>query len=206
MCTQALSLCAATPDPDDMMFWIYQGPPGVPAPASDEWTPVGQECLNPQQANAPQAAPVPVVTGEQFRRLPLPAGRVHVQPGSGRTLLNVPTNVYVEAGVALLPTTVLGAPVRVRATPAQFEWSFGDGHRLRTRDPGAPYPDLRTTHTYTAPGTMRLALTTTYRGEYSVAGGPWLPIDGTAAVNSPPQALTVVAARAELVADTVRNP
>jgi hypothetical protein len=198
MCAQALNFCANTPDPADRMFWIYLGPPGVARPALDEWVPAGQVCLAPQQAAGPQ---VPVVTAEDFRRLPLPAGRVHVQPGSGRTLLNVPTNVYVEAGVAVLPTTVLGSPVRVRATPVEYLWGFGDGGQLRTTDPGAPYPDLRTTHTYTAPGPVRLALTTVYRGEYSVAGGVWLPIDGTASVNSPAQPLTVVEARSRLVDD-----
>jgi hypothetical protein len=153
------------------------------------------------QAGGPAA--VPVVTGEDFRRLPLPAGQVHVQPGSGRTLVNVPTNVYVEAGVAVLPTTVLNTPVRVRARPVEFVWGFGDGARLRTSDPGAAYPDLRTTHTYKMPGAVRVVLTTVYRGEYSVAGGPWTPIAGTASVDSPAQPLTVVAARAELVDDIV---
>lgn len=200
-CPETIELCAATPDPEDRLYWIYRGPPGVPTPGPGQWTPAGQACLTPAAAGF-QAA-VPVVTADDFRRLPLPAGRVHVQPGSGRTLLNVPTNVYVEAEVAVIPTTVLGTPVRVRATPAEFEWEFGDGHRLSTGDPGAPYPDLRTTHTYTAPGSVRLTLTTTYRGEYSVAGGPWLPIDGTASVASPAEPLVVVAARAQLVDETV---
>jgi hypothetical protein len=200
LCAQALDLCAGTPDPTDRMFWIYLGPPGVARPGPADWTRSGQVCLPTPTA---AVAPRPVVTAEDFRRLPLPAGQVHIQPGSGRTLLNVPTNVYVEAGVVVLPTTVLGQPVRVRATPVEYTWGFGDGAGLRTSDPGAPYPDLRTTHTYTVPGTMRLTLTTVYRGEYSVAAGAWTPIAGTAAVDSPAQALTVVAARARLVEDTL---
>lgn len=201
LCPQADDLCSGTADPNDRMYWMYTGPPGVPTPTPNQWVPAGQACLSPQQAN--DRAAVPVVTAEDFRRLPLPAGRVHVQPGSGRTLLNVPTNVYVEAEVAIIPTTVLGAAVQVRATPQEYDWSFGDGGRLRTRDSGAPYPDLRTTHVYTVPGSMQLTLTTVYSGEYSVAGGPWLPIAGTASVDSPPQPLTVVAARADLVDDIV---
>jgi hypothetical protein len=46
---------------------------------------------------------------------------------------------------------------------------------------------------------MPIGLTTVYRGEYSVAGGPWLPIDGTAQVVTPPVNVTVVAAHGELV-------
>jgi hypothetical protein len=179
------------------MYWVYEQVDG-----SGNWVQVGQMCLSPEDPAARRRAR-PAVTAEDFRRLPLPAGRVRVQPASGRTLVNVPTNVYVEAPVAVLPATVLGAGVRVRATPVEFVWGFGDGGRLRTGDPGAPYPDLRTTHTYTAPGSVRLSLTTVYRGEFSVDGGAWLPIEGTASVDSPTQVLTVVAARAELVDDTV---
>jgi hypothetical protein len=160
----------------------------------------GQQCLAADEAARQGVAPVPVVTAEDFRRLPLPAGVVHVQPGNGRTLVNVPTNVYLEATTRVIPTTVLGRPARVRATPVEYRWTFGDGGVLRTADQGAPYPDLRTTHTYTAPGRVPVGLTTTYRGEYSVAGGPWLPIEGTAQVVTPPVVLTVVAARSELVA------
>jgi hypothetical protein len=202
-CQQAAQLCAQTTDPTDRMYWFYEGPPGVPNPAPQQWVQTGQACLAPGQGGNQQAVAVPVVTAQDFRRLPLPAGQVHVQPGSGRTLVNVATNVYVEASVAILPTTVLGFPVRVRATPVEYRWSFGDGQSLRTGDAGAPYPELRTTHTYLQPGAVRLGLTTVYRGEYSVAGRPWLPIDGTAAVASAAQPLTVVAARAELVDDTV---
>ena len=192
-------MCLNTADPADHMFWFFAGPPGVPAPAPNQWIRTGQACLRDDQV--PGAAAIPTVTADDFRRLPLPAGQVHIQPGSGRTLINVPTNVYVEAATAILPTTVLGTPVRVRATPISYDWTFGDGHRLHTVDPGAPYPDLRTTHTYAGTGTVALGLNTTYRGEYALPNGPWIPIDGTATVASPAQNLVVVAARAELVQD-----
>lgn len=77
-------------------------------------------------------------------------------------------------------------------------------HLLRhTTDPGAPYPDLRTTHTYTTPGAHTITLTTAYTGQYSVTGGPWLPIDGQAQVPSPPVPLTALTGRNHLVADTL---
>jgi PKD repeat protein len=135
---------------------------------------------------------------EEFRRLPLPAGVVHIQPPNGRTLINVPTNVYVDARTVTLPTQLLGFPVRVRATPAQFRWRFGDGQSLTTDDQGGPYPEMTTTHTYTRPRKAKVTLTTEYTGEYSVAGGPFQPIEGTATVTSPAAALTVLAAENEL--------
>jgi hypothetical protein len=198
LCDPAIANCSAPGGPTQILYWIYQGPAGVTNPTATQWEFTGSQCLGPGQAGT-QAAPVPVVTADDFRRLPLPPGQVHVQPGTGRTLINVPTNVYVGAGTTIIPTTVLGVPVRVQATPSAYDWTFGDGQTMHTTDPGAPYPDLRTTHTYTTPGTVSLGLTTTYTGQYSVNGGPWQPINGTAAVTSPTQALTAVAAHAELV-------
>jgi hypothetical protein len=126
-----------------------------------------------------------------------------VQPPSRRTLVNIPTNLYADASTVTLPTTVLGQPVRVRATPERFHWNYGDGTSRTTADPGAPYPELRTAHTYRRPGTARLQLSTVYSGEYSVAGGAWQPIDGVATVGSPTAALTVLAAENRLVADPI---
>jgi len=180
-----------------MMFWIFIGPPGVTRPVPTQWVRTGQVCLRPDRVTA--GSTVPEFTARDFRRLPLPAGGVNVQPPNGRTLINVPTNVFVDADVTIINTTLLGFPVRVRATPARYSWSFGDGGRLVTEDPGAAYPDLRTTHTYTTPGQRRVELATSYTGEYSVAGGPWLPIDGEATVTSPAVTLTVLAAQSRLV-------
>jgi PKD domain len=98
---------------------------------------------------------------------------------------------------------LLGLAVRVRATPVEYRWDFGDGGELVTADPGAAYPDLRTTHTYAASGRRVITLSTVYRGEYSVAGGPWVPVDGTATVSSLPVPLQVLATRNHLVADPV---
>jgi hypothetical protein len=197
-CRQALALCGGTAAPNDLMMWIFEGPVGVARPLPGQWTRLGQRCMAPGAAAAVRGRPVMSVT--DFRRLPLPAGGVNVQPPNLRTLINVPTNVFVRAPVRVLNTTLLGLPVRVRATPVRFGWRFGDGQSLVTDDPGAPYPDLRVTHTYRDPGSMAVSLSTSYRGEYSVAGGPWLPIAGTAQVASTPVGLTVLAAQNQLQA------
>ena len=192
LCVGATQVCAATGQ-QGISYWLFTRP----ADGTAGWQLAAQQCLQPAEVAA--AAGVPAVTVEQFRRLPWPPALVHIQPGNGRTLVNVPTNVYLEAATRVVPTVLLGQQVQVRATPATYTWSFGDGTTLRTSDPGAPYPDLRTTHVYTRAGTMPVGLTTTYRGEYSVAGGAWLPVDGTADVVTPPADLTVIAARSELV-------
>lgn len=198
LCTEALDACSAMGQ-EGVLYWIYRGL-ARGAGAEGGWQFVGQQCRAPE--DVPEAA-VPVFSAADFRRLPLPAGEVNVQPPNGRTLINVPTNVFVDADEVTLPTELLGFPVRVRAAPSRFIWRFGDGGKLSTKDKGAPYPDLRTTHTYKKPGSVRVRLTTVYTGEYSVAGGPFLPIDGTAEVQSPAAGLTVLAAENHLVADPV---
>ena len=200
LCPTAVTMCVNTPDPRDLGYWVFTAPAGPPAPTADDWHATGEyACRSAADPNDPQAAPDPVVTAEDFRRLPIPAAAIKIQPPNRRTLINIPTNLYANASQVILPTTVLGQAVRVRATPQRFHWTYGDGSIRTTTDPGGPYPVLRTAHTYRRPGTRALALTTTYSGEYSVAGGPWLPIDGVATVNSPGTDLTVLAAENRLV-------
>ncbi len=199
MCQGAIAVCATAATPS-VMYWFFTGPAGVAAPGPGQWSLTSSRCLT--AAQVPGGA-VPVLTEADFKKLPLPPGKILLQPGNGRTLLNVPTNVMVHAPPAIVTTTLLGLPVRVRATAVRYLWSFGDGQTLDTTDPGAPYPDLRTTHTYLDPGTMAITLLTSYEGEYSVAGGPWLPVDGTAQVPSTPVPLDVIEMRAELVPDSL---
>jgi hypothetical protein len=196
-------MCAGTPDPGDLGFWVFTAPAGAGNRNANSWTATGEFTCRGATDSQDPAAVEPVVTAEDFRRLPLPPAKIKVQPPNLRTLINIPTNLYADAAPVVLPTNVLGQPVRVRATPLRFRWAYGDGAVRTTADPGAPYPDLRTAHTYRKPGKRTLSLTTTYSGEYSVAGGDWSPIDGLATVTSPGTGLTVLAARNELVADSL---
>ena len=200
LCSRAIQMCATTPDPGDLGFWVFTAAAGESNRTADSWTATGEYACR-GAADGDDPAVEPVVTAEDFRKLPLPAAAINVQPPTRRTLINIPTNLYAEADPVVIPTTVLGQGVRVRATPMRFRWTYGDGQGLTTTDPGAPYPELRTAHTYRRPGKRTLGLTTTYSGEYSVAGGTWLPIDGVATVNSPGTALSVLAAQNELVAE-----
>ena len=143
------------------------------------------------------------VTAEEFRRLPVTPSTPLYQPASGRGLVNMDLIVYTDPAPQLLSTTVLGVPVTVRATPAEFSWDFGDGSALLvTTDPGAPYPDYTVAHPFRQPGSYEVNLTTTWRGEYQISGeGPWYPVAGTVTTSSVPFSETVVEARSRLVAD-----
>lgn len=141
------------------------------------------------------------VTAEEFRRLPVAPSTPYFQPANGRGLVNMDLIVYTDPAPQLLSTTVLGVPLTVRATPAQFSWEFGDGSApLVTADPGAPYPDYTVAHPFRQPGSYEVQLTTTWRGEYQVDGeGPWYPVTGTVTTTSAPFSETVVEARSHLV-------
>jgi PKD domain len=154
------------------------------------WVNGGSRCT----AAAADAGPVvlPVVTEADLRRLPLPAGVVELQPRTGRALLHVPLVLRTGADVVVRDTTVLGYPVTVRATPTTWTWDLGDGTTLGpTADPGNPYPRATLTHAYGTPGEHAITLTTTYTGEYSIAGLPYRPVAGTATVVSAPTAVHV---------------
>ncbi|WP_250443985.1 PKD domain-containing protein [Actinotalea sp. C106] len=148
----------------------------------------------------PEVAEPVVLSAEQFRELPLLASAVEVQPGHGRALINTDLIVFTVGEPQELSTTVLGVPVAVRATPAQFTWDFGDGTVLQTADPGAAYPDHTVAHPYGSTGTFAVQLTTEWSGQFQVDGsGTWLPVGGTATTVSPAFEVTVESARAQLV-------
>ncbi|GAB3570450.1 PKD domain-containing protein [Spelaeicoccus albus] len=149
-------------------------------------------CLPPEGSNgtpsvvrtATPPPTMPVVSESDFRKFDLPAPRAKVQP-DGWTVTGYPTNMYTNARTTTVNLTILGFPVRVRARPVSFSWDFGDGHTLTTTNTGAkisPGDSPSISHVYTRSGKVRVVLTTHYTGQYSVAGGAWLPIAGQAAV------------------------
>jgi hypothetical protein len=197
LCVPAMSFCASVDAPDSVLYWRYRAVQDA-AGALGAWTYVGQVCRRPSEV---ATTPLPELTLRDFQRLPLPAGGVHVQPGSGRVLVNVDMNVFVSAGPVTLSTTLVGFGVQVRARPVRFEWAFGDGRVLTTTDPGGAYPAMSTTHVYAGVGRRQVSLRTFYAGEYSVAGGAWQPVEGEAVVASAPVAVEVIEARGHLVDD-----
>src|SRR5690606_6514433 len=106
----------------------------------------------------------------EFRRLPLPAPVLNVQPNRDWVLVNIETIVYTDPTPVVLTTQVLGFPVTVEATPTLFTYDWGDGHSLATTDPGRPHPALDVFHEYEALGHVAITLTTQWSGRYQVAG------------------------------------
>ncbi len=146
---------------------------------------------------------LPVLTAEDFRRLPLPAPVLNVQPAADWVLVNKETIVYTDPSAVTLTTDLLGYQVTVEATPTRFTYDFGDGTRpLVTTDPGAPYPAFDTFHVYRDLGTRLITLTTQWSGRYQIAGSPaWRDVDGTAQTTTTSASFEVVERTSKLVAE-----
>ena len=76
LCPRAFDLCAGTSDPEDLGFWVFTAPAGANRTA-ESWTATGEyACRGATDADEPEALE-PVVTAEDFRRLPLPAADIN---------------------------------------------------------------------------------------------------------------------------------
>lgn len=138
----------------------------------------------------------------EFARLPVDGGRLVMQPDRGNVLVNIETIAYVESGVQSFERALLGSPVMLRATPVEYRWDFGEGEPFTTTVPGAPFPEATVWYVYrraTAEGeTRRIAVETTWAGSFSVAGGPWQPIEATVTTTSTTDPFTVITAHTHL--------
>ncbi|WP_212745894.1 hypothetical protein [Sinomonas susongensis] len=154
-------------------------------------------CLYPGQApERPGGGAVVGLGQRELRELPIAAAGLGLQPGR-HTLRGAETNVYADPAVQSFRTTVLGRGVLVRVRPVEHRFDYGDGASLASAAPGGPLPQERwgertaTSHRYTATGEYLVGLVTVFAGEFSVEGGPWQPIPGTAEVPSPPRPVSV---------------
>lgn len=145
--------------------------------------------------------PTPGLVARAFRRLPLPAAELVIQPPNGRTLVNFDTNFYTDNGEFTRTVTLLGRQVELRIWPARYGWRFGDGGQRWTTTPGDRYPHLEITHRYLRKGRVSPSVDTTYAARFRVNGGPWRDVNGTVTIPGTPQGLRVVTARPVLVGD-----
>ena len=173
----------------------------------DEVVPEPEDDEDAEDDGAPEEESEPIiitVTRSDFAELPLELPTVHLQPERDWFLVNMDTLVYTDGAPQMLETTVLDIPVRVRATPVEFSWDFGDGSTpLITTEAGAPWPAQDIAHVYQREAdNVAITLTTTWSGEFQVAGqGPWIPIAGTTSTQSQSAPFRIDAVETRLVAD-----
>jgi hypothetical protein len=158
-----------------------------------------ESCLAERQ----RQVDIPAAAARAFQEMQIAPSRVHVQPPNGWTLVNVDTIAYTERTPRTMNTNLFGVPVEIRAVPSTYSWDFGDGSApLTTTDPGAPYPAHTVAHAYANQGEAAISLTTTWHGQFRLAGEPtWHDVAGEATTVSSSGSLEILAARARLVED-----
>ena len=142
-----------------------------------------------------------------FQEAPIAPGTVTLQP-SPHTLIGAHTNVYVEARPQVFEMELLGQSIRIEVEPTEYTFNYGDGTVYGpVSTPGGPVPEARwgeqtaTSHVYSQTGDVPVSTTTFFSGQYSVNGGPMIPIDGRAEIASPSQILSVWRSESRNVAD-----
>ncbi|MHA7271872.1 PKD domain-containing protein [Arthrobacter sp. TMT4-20] len=158
-----------------------------------------------------EEAPI-VITLTEFESQPIIAAGVFSQPDHFG-LRNAHSNLYAVAQEQEFTFEFQNAQIRLRAWPVSYEWSYGDGSSLVTTDPGSALPgdgfdvETLTSHRYSETGDYLVGLDTLFAGDYSVDGGPWLPVAGQARVTSEPHLMSIWRSERHSVAETcLENP
>lgn len=173
----------------------------TPTAAGDGWS--SPELVEPETCIAP-TLDLAAAAARAFSSMVIQPPPLEVQPPDGWTLVNVETITYTSDAPQELDTVLLGVPVTIRAVPQQFTWDYGDGTVISTSDPGTAWPDHTVAHAYTVPGDTEISLTTTWRGQFRVAGEvEWRDVPGEATTLSTSGTITIYEARTRLVEDTV---
>ena len=168
------------------------------------WTGIGTTCFPDLVPGKPVLGLGQIVAA--FHNTPWAKPTAHIQPEGNVTLVTLATYFEVNWPTAgfqpgeIDTVTLLGTPVRIRPTVQAYRYVFGDGTSFGpTPSAGGAYPDGDITHAYPKAGTYNTHIDITYGGEFSIAGGAWLPIPDSVTVAGSAQPLTVKTANARLV-------
>ncbi|WP_062213704.1 hypothetical protein [Demequina oxidasica] len=124
-----------------------------------------------------------------------------LQPDAAWVYANVPTIALADDTPVVHRANLLGEDVQIRATPANFTWTWGDGESTVTDDPGSPYPNPTLTHTYAhQEGHVTVNLGTSWNGQYRIGDGEWVPFGTAITSESPPITIEIRNPHSQLVA------
>jgi hypothetical protein len=137
----------------------------------------------------------------EFRRLPIVASVLHVQPDASSVLVHMDTIAFADPSPQVLSATVVGVQVEFVVSPVSYSWDFGQDAVFTTTSPGHPWPDQDVAHAYGQPGTGQITLTTTWGATYTLGEDPVArPVPGTATTTSTSAPFEIVELHSQLVA------
>ncbi len=143
---------------------------------------------------------------KKFRSYPIKGSKIQSTPNKF-SLRNGHTHFWASNETQEFKSEISEADVRIKAIPIQWNWNYGDGATRNLNFPGEAMPshtlreETKTSHSYTKTGKFGVRVTTLYRGEFSVDGGPWQAIPGQAAVPSNTLPMDVWRTKKELIAN-----
>lgn len=165
-----------------------------------EEAPVVEAAIPPSEDEGPDLEQIleeiPGIVTEEFSSLPIEGGEVRFEEDLlGFGYVDRHTNVFVDVEQQTFQEVMLGLEVEIRAVPVAYQFDYGDGTTLDTANPGQPIggresvaTDLETptSHVYQDTGVYDVNVTTTFTGEYRIAGGSWVPIADSASIAAAP--------------------
>ena len=145
-----------------------------------------------------------VVTLSDLARFRPNAPTLTMEP-DGWLLIGLPANFIADTSQHVQPGSLFDIPIEVRFTPASYNWSWGDGTRSRTTEPGASWAALglpefsetATSHVFAATGVYAVTVTVSFTVEYRPVGASWTTIAGT--LSAPAVTLAALAGDAKTV-------
>lgn len=143
---------------------------------------------------------------KKFRSYPIKGSKIQSTPNKF-SLRNGHTHFWASEDTQEFKSEISESDVRIKAIPIQWNWNYGDGATRTLSFPGEPMPshtlheETKTSHSYAKTGKFGVKVTTLYRGEFSVDGGPWQAIPGQSAVPSNTLPMDVWRTKKELIAN-----
>ena len=174
-------------------------PNGSPTGASGSNCPIGT--LGCQMRDDYEVVVVTLSDIARFRPSP---GVQRMEP-DGWVVVGLPANIYSIVDRQIVPGELLGQSADVRFTPVAWHWSYGDGATATLATKGGTWASLGldefdatpTSHVYERAGSYTIRLSISFRAEYRIAGGPFVPIVGT--ITLPANELHITASGAKTV-------
>lgn len=160
-----------------------------------------------------QAPGTPTITISDLARFAPASVLATTEPGNVG-IAGMPTNFIGAATPQIQGGELFGVPLRVRFTPAGYDYTYGDGSSATVTSPGqtwatlgqAQFTPTATSHVYRAPGRYVAEVDVRYTAEVDLGGG-WLPVSGQLTTDGADQELRILEARTALVAHTcAENP
>lgn len=202
-----------------------QGPSRAPVCLDETPAPVVEETVVEAAVDVPAdegptieelLEQIPGLVAEEFATLPIDGGSVAFEEELlGFGYINRHTNVFAEVEQQTFEQNMLGIDVELRAVPVDYHFDYGDGTTRTTADPGqaasgsdAALTDLETptSHVYQETGLYAVEVTTTFTGEYRIAGGSWTPIADSTTVAASPGEADIWRTQSRHVSGTCEDP